>query len=1025
MNASHPKRTAIILSSVVAAAGLAWLWPMFLWGQAGRGDAAAGIDVGQVPAGTLELQLEFLSQREGGKGVPTKWDGGLSVSEGRVAAIVLERPGLGPRRIEGTSWQASTRRKVPESSHERERGAENMPMLPETVRVSLEGAGPGTRIAVETAQGSFDFTLGEVTLGGGKSFLKGLAKVSRVPSSATIVSAPTEDDFPSAAVGPDGSLFVAWTAFTHGKGFERRMEAEEEPKSFDALDDPTGGDQVFLMRREGGTWGEPLPVTGPNRDVYRTALAVDGEGRAWVFWPEGEGGRWDLRARGWKDGKWGAVLKLSDDATPDAFPAAATDASGRAWVAWQGVRDGKHVILARRQEGERFGEAMTVSGPGANSWAPAVAASGDGAVAIAWDTYQKGDYDVCARVWRGAGFGDPVAVAAALRAEMRPSVAFDAKGRLWVAYEDGPENWGKDQGYLVKDEGGSRLLGGRSVAVRVLADGQLMAPVGVPARAISGGGQAAAEGKGKGKKGKASGAGRGQVMAAPRIAIDGTGRVWLTARYAPSGLPRSAVGTIHMNGLAWYEGGEWSDGIECPDTDNTLDQRPVLVPRDQGGVWVIAAGDGRRKAPRQARSSKFLQKVAALEHKWPDPVNSEITLTVVEPGFVGAAQAPVLEAVADAAPANPAPACAKEAEAVARMRGARVEVGGKVLRAFRGEFHRHTEISWDGGGDGMLMDMWRYARDAADFDWIGNGDHDNGGGREYPWWITQKTTEMFRVPGLFEPVFSYERSCSYPDGHRNVMFAQRGVRTLPRMAGGMGKDMDKQGADAERPNTPDTQMLYRYLREFRGVCSSHTSGTQMGTDWRDSDPQVEPFVEIYQGARQNYEMPGAPRSNTADDSQGGWRPLGFVSRALDMGIRMAFQSSSDHGSTHISYCVFWVEEPTRDAMLDAARKRRVYGATDNILAEFFCEGHFMGEEFSLDKRPTFKVRLAGTAPFAKVYVIKDGKYAYTRECSEPEVAFEWTDAEAKPGSTSYYYVRGEQADGELVWASPMWITIGG
>jgi len=23
---------------------------------------------------------------------------------------------------------------------------------------------------------------------------------------------------------------------------------------------------------------------------------------------------------------------------------------------------------------------------------------------------------------------------------------------------------------------------------------------------------------------------------------------------------------------------------------------------------------------------------------------------------------------------------------------------------------------------------------------------------------------------------------------------------------------------------------------------------------------------------------------------------------------------------------------------------------------------------------------------------------------------------------SYYYVRGEQADGELVWASPMWIT---
>ncbi len=975
--------------------------------------------------GGAEIQLEFRSLMDGGKGVPTKWDGSIKVSEGRVAAITLERPGLGPRRVEGMSWETSTRRKVPESSHERERGAENMPMLPETVLVTLEGAGPGCRVSLETAQGAFDFALGDVTLGGGKVFLNGLARVSRLPASETIVSAPTEDDFPSAAVGRDGSLYVAWTAFTHGKGFEKRMEAEAEPKSFDALDDPTGGDQVFVMRRADGKWGPPAAVTAPNRDVFRTALAVDGEGRAWVFWPENEGGRWDLRARGWRDGQWTDALRLSDDPTPDAFPAAVTDAGGKVWVAWQGVRDGKFVILARRREGEKFGDTMAISEAGSNSWAPAVAASGDGGVAFAWDTYKKGDYDVYVRAWSGGVLGAPVAIAATLKGEMRPSIAYDAKGRLWAAYEDGPENWGKDQGYLVKDEGGGRLIGGRSVAVRVLADGKVMAPSGDPAKALAGGGRAAARGQGKGKKAKAVAGGGGGPLAAPRIAVDGTGRVWLTARRAPSGLPRSAVGTVHMNGLAWYEGDRWSDGIECPDTDNTLDQQPALLPREQGGVWVIAASDGRRKAPRQAKSSRFLQRVAALVHKWPDPVNSEITLTAVEPGFSGAAAVAQLSAVADVAPAAPSPARARESAAVARMREARVRVGGKELRAFRGEFHRHTEISWDGGGDGMLMDMWRYALDAADFDWIGNGDHDNGGGREYPWWITQKTTDLFRVPGRFEPVFSYERSCSYPDGHRNVMFAQRGIRTLPRMEGGMGKDLDKLPPDAPRPNTPDTQMLYRYLKHFKGVCSSHTSGTQMGTDWRDSDPQVEPFVEIYQGARQNYEMPGAPRSNTAEDSQGGWRPLGFVSRALDMGIRMAFQSSSDHGSTHISYCVFWVEEPTREAILEAARMRRVYGATDDILAEVFCEGHFMGEAFALDKKPTLKVRLVGTAPFAKVYVIKDGKYAYTRECSEQEVAFEWTDAEAKPGAASYYYVRGEQSDGELVWASPMWINVGG
>jgi hypothetical protein len=29
-------------------------------------------------------------------------------------------------------------------------------------------------------------------------------------------------------------------------------------------------------------------------------------------------------------------------------------------------------------------------------------------------------------------------------------------------------------------------------------------------------------------------------------------------------------------------------------------------------------------------------------------------------------------------------------------------------------------------------------------------------------------------------MFSYERSVNYPDGHRNVIFARRGIHTLPR-----------------------------------------------------------------------------------------------------------------------------------------------------------------------------------------------------------------------------------------------------
>ena len=64
----------------------------------------------------------------------------------------------------------------------------------------------------------------------------------------------------------------------------------------------------------------------------------------------------------------------------------------------------------------------------------------------------------------------------------------------------------------------------------------------------------------------------------------------------------------------------------------------------------------------------------------------------------------------------------------------------------------------------------------------------------------------------------------------------------------------------------------------------------------------------------------------------------------------------------------------------------------------------------------------GTAPIAKLHVIRDNKYVYTSEPKEREVKLRYSDMTASAGKTSYYYVRIEQSDGNLAWASPMWIT---
>ena len=68
---------------------------------------------------------------------------------------------------------------------------------------------------------------------------------------------------------------------------------------------------------------------------------------------------------------------------------------------------------------------------------------------------------------------------------------------------------------------------------------------------------------------------------------------------------------------------------------------------------------------------------------------------------------------------------------------------------------------------------------------------------------------------------------------------------------------------------------------------------------------------------------------------------------------------------------------------------------------------------------------AGTGMFAKVLIIKDNKYVYTAEPKTAKVEFNWKDTAPAAGKTSYYYVRGEQDNGEIVWASPMWITYTG
>ncbi len=173
------------------------------------------------------------------------------------------------------------------------------------------------------------------------------------------------------------------------------------------------------------------------------------------------------------------------------------------------------------------------------------------------------------------------------------------------------------------------------------------------------------------------------------------------------------------------------------------------------------------------------------------------------------------------------------------------------------------------------------------------------------------------------PVYTYERSISYPGGHRNILSAKRGMPTLPI-------------TEAESQSEEGAARLFAYLREHDAISIPHTSATGMGTDWRDNDPEVEPLVEIYQGDRTSAEYEGAPRAATREKpigQQGGFQPAGFVWNAWAKGYKLGVQAASDHISTHISYAATIAEDFTTQGLLDAMKKRHSYAATDNIILQ--------------------------------------------------------------------------------------------
>ena len=962
---------------------------------------------------------------------PGVWDGSVTVADGKLLGIDGWRFQQMDGVVDANSWKAQTRRAAARRTNNPKQAnpnRNNSPVTDNGILLAIDDVKPTTRVAIKTKQGDFEFALSDLAMGRSIAALVNRIEIERTASTSPIALTPTDDDFPSLANGPNGLVALAYVSFTPGLDRDKRARAmTEAPEDFTYLKTPAGGDQVWLRHYRDGKWTEPIAVSEGNQDVYKCAVAIDGTGATWVVWSANRDGNFDIWARKYEREKGLEPVRLSSSTGTDNSPVAATDSVGKVWIAWQSARDNTLCIVSRHQLDNGWSEEFRVSPQRTSCWSPTIAASADknGEIAIAWDTYEMGDYDIWLRRFDRSGKArEAQPVAETDEHQARPTLCYDLQGRLWCAWEASGATWGKNWGALVQGQG-IPLYQDRHVDLRILDGEQWKVPAedfrsSLPDLSRRAGMVASRvrvpepEAETRKASEEAETEAKNGFNNLSRMTCDNQGRVWMLVRTRQPDF-RAVLGTVWLEFATVYSGKDWTGPVLIPHSDNLLYNYPSAI-AFQNGLLVVHSSDHRQDRHTQRAGGgnnelgdggdPFINDLFSSHLSMPSELTTPLLVAAPKSLLTGRS---VSESVV------------KERADIKRCREYRATVQGKSMQILRGEFHRHTEISGDGGGDGALEDMWRYAIDVAGMDWIGNGDHDNGAGREYPWWLTQKTTDVFHLPGKFDPMFTYERSVRYPEGHRNVVFPYRGVRTLPRLP--------ISDRDDER-SAPDTQMLYRYLHQFNGICASHTSATSMGTDWRDNDPEVEPFVEIYQGARQNYERPDAPRAPQASDSIGGWEPKGFVNLALKKGYRLAFESSSDHRSTHISYSLVYAEGVSRQAIFDGMKKRHVYAATENIVADFRCTDstgveHMLGDEFNTAKAPELRVKLVGTAPFKKVLIVKDDEYVKVISPGKEEVELSWTDPAPTIGKASYYYVRGEQADGELVWVSPMWITVTG
>jgi Protein of unknown function (DUF3604) len=362
-----------------------------------------------------------------------------------------------------------------------------------------------------------------------------------------------------------------------------------------------------------------------------------------------------------------------------------------------------------------------------------------------------------------------------------------------------------------------------------------------------------------------------------------------------------------------------------------------------------------------------------------------------------------------------------------------------ALPTYWGMIHGHTEMS---DGTGALNHYFHQLKNEVMLDFVAPGDHDHLWETPDAYWRTTcEAVRRWHVPGEFVTFLGYEwaKWRRNGDGDRNVYYFDDD-RPLYR------------SDDGEYATPPELFAALRESNEKAIIIPHHTGHGGNFCDWKDHSPEHERLAEIYQ-IRGSYEC-AEEDDNPVPEKGVNCPPYpdGYVRNALALGWRVGFTAGGDdhlgHWGTEYRFETGYKQglmsvqaaERTRGAIFEAMYGRRTVATTGaRVLLSYDVGGKPMGCELSVTRNPELafsrkvSIEFHGTAPVQRIDIVRNNHVVHsTPSDGEMDVNIVWEDTEPV-GKTwlpptkfcehpfTFYYVRAVQTDGEVAWASPVWI----